>query len=82
MLPSNTVIRLSDHFGHYVIDVKCRHCQHAREVTPHALARIFGWNAELSQVAQRFRCSKCNGRNVDVQVAFDRKPRRWGKDRR
>lgn len=77
MLPADTIQRLSDHFGHYVIEVRCRKCAHRREIYPNALAKIFGWNAEFTKVAARFRCSKCHARNVDVQIAFDRKPKQW-----
>jgi Zn finger protein HypA/HybF involved in hydrogenase expression len=77
MLPPDNIRKLSDHFGDYVIDVRCRKCAHQREVTPHVLARIFGWNADFRKVTARFRCSKCHGRNVDVQIGFKRKPRKW-----
>jgi hypothetical protein len=45
MLPPDNIRKLSDQFGDYVIDVRCRKCAHQREVNPHVLARIFGWNA-------------------------------------
>jgi Zn finger protein HypA/HybF involved in hydrogenase expression len=77
MLPPDNIRKLSDQFGDYVIDVRCRKCAHQREVNPHVLARIFGWNADFKKVAARFRCSKCHGRDIDVQIGFTRRPRRW-----
>ncbi len=81
MLPSDNIRKLSDYFGDYVIDVSCRKCAHHREVIPHVLARIFGWNADFSKVTAHFRCSKCHGRDVDVRIAFKRKPRHWNEVR-
>jgi len=80
MLPPSSIVRLSDHFGNYVIEVRCRKCQHLRQIDPHALAKVFGWHAELAHLTGRFRCSKCQARHCDVQVGFARRPRRWSKN--
>jgi hypothetical protein len=44
---------------------------------PRALANILGWNVTLKQACTRLRCSKCQGRDFQVEVAFNRKPRGW-----
>jgi hypothetical protein len=44
---------------------------------PRSLANILGWNATLKQACTRLRCSKCQGRNVQVEIVFNRKPRGW-----
>jgi hypothetical protein len=41
------------------------------------LANILGWHATLKQACLRLRCSKCDSREVDVEIAFHRKPRGW-----
>ena len=38
---------------------------------------ILGWNATLKQACTRLRCSKCEVRSFEVEIAFDRKPRGW-----
>jgi len=80
MLPPSSIVRLSDHFGNYVIEVRCRKCRHTRQMDPHVLADAFGWQAELAPLVQRLRCSMCQSRSVDVQVGFTRRPRRWNKN--
>lgn len=80
MLPPGAIRHLNDYFGDYVLGVTCRKCGHVREISPHALARIFGWEAEIQKIAHRFRCSKCHAKTVDVQAGFNRKPRRWNKN--
>jgi hypothetical protein len=76
-LPASSIDKLSDHSGSYVICVKCHHCQHEREMTPHSLANILGWNVTLKQACTRLRCSKCQARRFEVGIAFNRKPRGW-----
>jgi hypothetical protein len=76
-LPANSIVKLSDHSGAYVICLTCCQCQHQREMEPRSLANILGWNATLKQACRRLRCSKCQGRKVEVQIAFHRKPRGW-----
>ena len=76
-LPATAITRLSDHAGAYVIHVTCARCRHAREVEPRALANILGWNSTLQQACARLRCSKCQAREVNVEIAFHRRPRGW-----
>ena len=76
-LPASAIDKLSDHSGTYVICVQCRQCKHEREIDPRMLANILGWNVTLQQACTRLRCSKCQARNFQVEVAFDRKPRGW-----
>lgn len=76
-LPASSIDKLSDHSGAYVLCVSCVACQHQREIEPRALANLLGWNITLKQACTRLRCSKCQGRKVKVEVAFDRKPRGW-----
>ena len=80
MLPPSSIAKLSDHFGNYVLQVRCRKCQHSRQIEPQSLAHRFGWQAELAQLAGRFRCSRCQARAAEVQVGFVRRPRRWNKN--
>src|ERR1700746_900071 len=58
MLPWNSIERLRDHFGDYVIVVPCRTCRHAREMSPAFLARHCrrGWDEPLATVIARLRC--------------------------
>jgi len=81
MLPWNSVERLRDHFGDYVIVVTCRSCRHSREMTPAFLARHCrcGWDEPLANIVARFRC-RCGKKLVDVQLGFNRKPRGWVKN--
>jgi hypothetical protein len=76
-LPSSSINKLSDHSGAYVICVTCARCRHEREMEPRVLANILGWHATLKQACLRLRCSKCDSREVDVEIAFHRKPRGW-----
>ena len=76
-LPATAIDKLSDHSGSYVICITCRKCQHVREIDPRTLANILGWNATLKQACTRLRCSKCEARSFEVEIAFDRKPRGW-----
>jgi hypothetical protein len=52
------ITRLSDHFGGYVIFLRCE-CGHIRRCHPHTLAAFAGWDARLDDVVRRLRCSKC-----------------------
>ncbi|HUK01473.1 MAG TPA: hypothetical protein VLW26_04250 [Steroidobacteraceae bacterium] len=80
MLPPGSITRLCDHFGQFVIDVRCRKCRHARQLTPEALAAILGWKFEIAKLADRLRCSQCHARAALIHIAFDRKPRGWNKN--
>jgi hypothetical protein len=77
MLPASAIKQLNDQLGRYVIHVQCRVCSHARDIRPLVLARICGWDAELSRVIPRMRCSQGGKKNCDVKIGFDAKPRRW-----
>ena len=76
-LPATAIDKLSDHAGSYVICVTCRKCKHEREMSPQSLANVLGWNVTLRQACTRLRCSKCQARDFEVEVAFNRKPRGW-----
>ena len=56
--PPLIVTRLGDHFGQFVLILTCT-CGHVRTAKPAVLARIAGWDALLSDVVKRLRCSKC-----------------------
>jgi hypothetical protein len=76
-LPASSIDKLSDHSGSFVIWVKCSQCRHEREMAPRSLANILGWNVTLKQACTRLRCSQCQARSFEVQIAFNRKPRGW-----
>jgi len=65
--PPLTVVKLSDHFGQYRLVIECV-CGHVRLARPETLARIAGWDADLTIVARRLRCSKCGARQCSVAV--------------
>lgn len=69
------VVRLSDEFGQYSIQLSCLRCRHSRTVYPNALARIFHWETELATIARRMRCSRCNAKQCEISVSFPVKPR-------
>jgi hypothetical protein len=81
MLPWNCLERLRDHFGDYLVVVSCRSCRHSRELTPAFLARHCrgGWDEPVAAIIPRLRC-RCGRKVVDVQIAFNRKPRGWVKN--
>ena len=70
-----TVVKLSDHFGQYVLTLKCK-CGHSRTAQPKTLAHLAGWDAALDEVIKRLRCSKCGKRNCSVSVRPETK-RDW-----
>ena len=61
------VVRLSDHFGQYVVQLRCA-CGHARECYPKTLAGFAGWDAKLADIVRRFRCSRCGKRSCTVRA--------------
>jgi hypothetical protein len=65
--PTFTVVKLSDHFGQYVLTIVCP-CGHTRTANPETLARFAGWDATLSEVIKRMRCSKCGAHDCRVTV--------------
>jgi hypothetical protein len=62
-----TVDRLADHFGQYVLILKCA-CGHSRIAQPQTLARLAGWDALLTEVVRRLRCSQCGKRKCTATV--------------
>jgi hypothetical protein len=62
-----TVIRLSDHFGQYVLTLRCE-CGHTRTAQPQTLARLAGWDALLVDVVARLRFSQCGKRKCSAQA--------------
>jgi hypothetical protein len=81
VLPWNSIERLRDHFGDYVVVVTCRHCRHTRELTPAFLARHCrgGWDEPIAGVVARLRC-RCGKKLADVQIGFNTRPRGWVKN--
>lgn len=69
------VIKLSDHFGDYLLNVECRKCRHTRTVSPHVFAKFYGWEAALADVTAKLRCSKCDAKDVAIVVHPNRRPR-------
>jgi hypothetical protein len=65
--PPLTVVKLSDHFGQYVLTLKCE-CGHTRTAQPQTLAGLMGWDALLADVVKRLRCSKCGRRGCTATV--------------
>jgi hypothetical protein len=62
------VEKLSDEFGQYTILLKCE-CGHTRTAIPKTFANVAGWDALLSDVVKRLRCSKCDKKRVTFTVA-------------
>jgi hypothetical protein len=60
-----TVVKLSDHFGQYVLTLKCE-CGHTRTAQPQTLAALAGWDTLLADVVKRLRCSQCGRRLCSV----------------
>lgn len=65
---------LSDHFGRYLIYLKCE-CGHIRRCYPHTLAKFAGWDAVLTDVVKRMRCSKCQQKKCTARTVEEQKPR-------
>ncbi len=61
------VVKLSDHFGQYVLTLRCE-CGHTRVARPETLARLASWDATLTEVVKRLRCSKCGTRRCSAFV--------------
>jgi hypothetical protein len=62
-----TVVRLADHFGQYVLTLTCA-CGHSRTAQPKTLAALAGWDALLTDVVRRLRCSQCGKRRCTATV--------------
>ena len=65
--PPLTVVKLSDHFGQYVLILTCT-CGHTRTAQPKTLAHLAGWDAPLAELVKRLRCSKCGLRQCSASV--------------
>lgn len=55
--PQIKVVKLADNFGQYIVVIRCE-CGHNREARPSTFAAIAGWDALLSDVVKRLRCSE------------------------
>lgn len=71
------VEKLSDEFGQYLLLLECAACGHKRQANPQMLARLFGWDTSLEDLARRLRCSKCGKRQCSVRAVAAQKPRRY-----
>jgi hypothetical protein len=60
---------LSDEFGQYELYLKCESCLHERRTTPHLLASFCGWDAKLTDVVRRLRCSICGQKKCAARTA-------------
>jgi hypothetical protein len=67
-----TVVKLADHFGQYVITIKCE-CGHTRTARPQTFAALAGWDALLADVVKRLRCSHCGKRRCSAMVRQENK---------
>jgi hypothetical protein len=67
--------KLSDEFGQYLLILKCAECGHERASDPHTLGRLCGWDAKLTDVAKRLRCSKCGRKKCTLRAIPPNKPR-------
>src|ERR1700679_1002720 len=52
-----TVVRLAEHFGQYVLTLKCSACGYSRTAQPKTLAHMTGWNALLVDIVRKMHCS-------------------------
>ena len=76
-LPPDTISRLDDHFGQYLICVQCPACGNRAEVSPATLAPRYGWRRAFREIVPNFRCSYCRHKPCRVEIAFESKPRGW-----
>jgi hypothetical protein len=70
--PPLTVTKLADNFGQYVIHINCP-CGHTRTARPQTFAALAGWDALLSDVVKRLRCSQCGKRRCTATVRAETK---------
>ena len=75
-LPLTSTTRLADHRDAFV-ELRCGACAHQREVRADALARMLGWETPLMARLERFRCSRCGARRVEIRFGYVRRPRGW-----
>jgi hypothetical protein len=69
------IAKLSDRFGDYVLIMTCRRCKHSRRADPHSIAKLLGWDAPLSAVAARLRCSNCHAKECEITTESMPRPR-------
>jgi hypothetical protein len=67
--------KLSDEFGQYTLVLKCSKCGHERTAEPHTLGRLCGWDAKLTDVEKKMRCSKCGEKKCSLRAVPPTKPR-------
>jgi ribosomal protein S14 len=67
--------KLSDEFGQYQLIMKCADCGHERSSDPLTLGRLCGWDAKLTEVAKRMRCSKCGKKKCTLRAVPPTRPR-------
>jgi hypothetical protein len=75
MRRSPNINKLSDRFGDYVLLITCRRCKHRRRTPPHALAKVLGWEASLTDLAARLRCSNCHAKDCEIATESVLRPR-------
>lgn len=75
-LPLSPKARLADHRDAHV-ELRCQGCGHFRDMRVEALARLVGWETVLAKHLQRFRCSGCGARRVEIAFGYDHRPRGW-----
>lgn len=69
--------RLSDHGGDFYLEIACRYCRHAKELSAKALAARFGKNTVMAEIEKRLCCKQCGRKDFGLKVSFDRKARGW-----
>jgi hypothetical protein len=67
--------KLSDEFGQYLLIIRCTACGHERSSDPHILGKLCGWDAKLTDVARRMRCSKCGKKQCKLRAIPPVRPR-------
>ncbi|MDB6042433.1 MAG: hypothetical protein JWM63_984 [Gammaproteobacteria bacterium] len=67
--------KLADEFGQYVLYRKCESCLNERRNTPHLLAKLCGWDAKLTDVVRRLRCSICGQKKCAARAVPMTPPR-------
>jgi hypothetical protein len=70
------VDKLSDEFGQFDVLLTCK-CGYTRRCYPQTLAKIAGWEARLSELQKRLRCSKCGQHACTARAIALVKPRGW-----
>jgi len=78
MVKDLKIDKLSDEFGQYVILLTCA-CGHTRRCYPRTLAAfaVGGWDAKLTEVVKRMRCTKCREKKCTAKVMRETAPRKY-----